>query len=89
MSLCSALVSLFTPLHAHAATALACERVSDGATPLFIAAMQGQGTVVQLLLDGGAAVNEATNRGDKPLSMAVRGGHEEVAALLRAAGATE
>ena len=58
-----------------------------GCTPLFIAVVRGYKAMVRMLLDFNANPN-ATWRGETYLQMAIKRGHEEVAQLLREAGAT-
>ena len=43
---------------------------SDGATPLHMAASNGQAAAVMFLLDNGADVNLANNDGQKPIDVA-------------------
>ena len=78
---------------------------NSGATPLFQAVLFGHEKCVELLLRASAAVDQATNEGDTPLSIALwtmkydeqvrhaafgtAFGHEKCAALLRAAGAKD
>ena len=59
----------------------------DGDTPLIRAARMGIVDLVRVLLTARADVHARTTSGATALSEAVRGGHEEVVALLRAAGA--
>ena len=59
----------------------------DGDTPLIRAARMGIVDLVQVLLAGGADVRAATTSGETAWSAAIRGGHDEVLPLLRAAGA--
>ena len=57
-------------------------------TPLFIACQQGREPVARLLLlERGAAVDQANNCGTTPLSIACEKGHEPVARLLLERGA--
>jgi hypothetical protein len=56
-------------------------------TPLIRAARMGDAALVRVFLAAHADVHAATTDGATALSEALRGGHEEVAALLRAAGA--
>jgi ankyrin repeat protein len=50
----------------------------DGPTPLFIAIKQRHLDIVQLLLEHGAAVDQAWGKGFQPLHAAVEGGNVEV-----------
>jgi hypothetical protein len=59
----------------------------DADTPLIRAARMGSVELVQVFLAGKADVHATTKDGATALSEAVRGGHEDVVALLRAAGA--
>lgn len=59
----------------------------DADTPLIRAARMGSVELVQVFLAAKADVHAATTEGATALSEAVRGGHEEVVALLRTAGA--
>ena len=59
-----------------------------GTTPLWVAAGMGREKCVQRLLEAGAEVDKATPFGT-PLSGATKNGHENCAALLRAAGAKD
>lgn len=59
----------------------------DGRTPLHLAATEGQLAVVKYLLAHDAVVDSVDRWGGTPLSEADDGGHEEVAALLRAMSA--
>ncbi|HEX5053736.1 MAG TPA: ankyrin repeat domain-containing protein [Planctomycetota bacterium] len=61
----------------------------EGQTPLALAAYDGEAALVGLLLEGGAAVDEADAEGMTPLAWAakVEHGHSEVVDLLLAAGA--
>jgi ankyrin repeat protein len=59
----------------------------DGDTPLIRAARMGNVALVRVLLAGNASVHAETTSGATALSEAVRGGHDEVAALLREAAA--
>jgi len=59
--------------------------MGDGATPLWIAAKQGQCDVVGLVLAvEGVQVNKASNRGVTPLYVAAQEGHGDVVRLLLA-----
>jgi hypothetical protein len=60
----------------------------DGDTPLIRAARMGNAELVRRLLAARADVHAAMANGATALSEAQRGGHEDVAALLRAAGAS-
>ena len=61
---------------------------ANGATALWVAAWQGHLEVVRCLLEHGADIDKATSAGTTPLVVAEAAGHAEVAAYLRAAGAT-
>ena len=69
--------------------------VPDDDTPLINAAQQGHVDLVRYLLDEGADPNltgdfdRRLNRVRTPLNQAEKGGHDDVAQLLRAAGARE
>lgn len=52
-------------------------------TPLHSAAHQGNLSIVKLLLEYGADISLKMDNGDDAYSIAVRDGHEEVAALLK------
>ena len=54
----------------------------DGATPLYIAAQDGHGEVVEALLKGGCDVDKATNDGATPLLIAAQEGQREVVEAL-------
>merc|ERR1712153_184596 len=56
-----------------------------GTTPLF---MEGHPECVRLLLEAGAAIDQAKNNGATPLSIACHQGHLEVAKLLSSYGAS-
>ena len=49
----------------------------EGMTPLWIASQEGHADCVQLLLDGGAAVNQVNNYGETPLLIATMEGREK------------
>jgi hypothetical protein len=59
----------------------------DGDTLLIRAARTGNVALVGVLLDAHASVDARTASGATALDEAIRGGHDEAAALLRAAGA--
>jgi hypothetical protein len=59
----------------------------DGATPLIRAARMNNPALVRVLLAAHASVHLETTAGTNALSEAVSAGHDEIAALLRAAGA--
>ena len=59
----------------------------EGDTPLIRAARMGNVALVRVLLAAGANVRVETASGATALSEAVRGGHDEVAALVREAAA--
>ena len=58
-------------------------KVSSGATPLYIAARQGQFDVVKILLEQGVDIDEglAYSR-TTPLAAAAKGGHTECVKIL-------
>jgi hypothetical protein len=60
----------------------------DGDTPLMRAARMGNADLVRVLLAARADVHAAMTGGATALGEAQRAGHEDVAALLRAAGAS-
>ena len=66
---------------------------SGGQTPLIIAVDRGQADAVRTLLELGADVNGAPDVDpvfpSTPLELAIRSGLDEIADMLRAAGATE
>jgi ankyrin repeat protein len=65
-------------------------RTDDGATPLCLAALDGQVHVVERLIAAGAAINKTrTDNCGNSLSIALQEGHADVVRLLRAAGATK
>ena len=57
-------------------------RKTDGATPLFLAAIRGHTEIVKLLLDYKADVNRGLPDGDTPLHTAAWNGHPEVVKIL-------
>lgn len=59
----------------------------NGQTPLSLAAQNGHGTIVQLLLDKGANFEAESNSGKTPLSGAAENGHEAIVQLLLDKGA--
>ncbi|UKZ77558.1 hypothetical protein TrVFT333_005281 [Trichoderma virens FT-333] len=59
----------------------------DGRTPLLLAAGNGHGAVVKLLLTEGININCKDNNGQTPLSWAAGNGHKDVADLLLKYGA--
>ena len=59
----------------------------DADTPLIRAARMGNVEIVRILLAAHANVHARMTSGGTALSEAIRGGHDEVVALLRAAGA--
>ena len=59
----------------------------DADTPLIRAARMGNVELVRILLAARADVHARMSGGDTALSEAIRGGHDDVVALLRAAGA--
>ncbi|EOD33603.1 hypothetical protein EMIHUDRAFT_363890, partial [Emiliania huxleyi CCMP1516] len=62
--------------------------MNGGATPLFIASQEGQLECVRLLLEAGAAIDQADEQGATPLFAACQDGHLEVAKLLSSYGAS-
>jgi hypothetical protein len=60
-----------------------------GITPLHVAAENGRLAFVELLLQHGAALDKASTMGLTALHFAVENGHGDVAARLRAKGASE
>jgi ankyrin repeat protein len=54
----------------------------DGATPLHVAAQEGNDAVARLLLARNAAVDKADEAGTTPLHIAALNGHEAMARLL-------
>ena len=61
----------------------------DGATPLIRASRSGFVDLVRVYLAAGADVHARTTSGATALGEAIGGGHEEIVALLRAAGAAD
>jgi hypothetical protein len=59
----------------------------DGATALIRAAQMNNAALVRVLLAAHASVHHETTNGTNALNEAVAGGYEEIAGLLRAAGA--
>ena len=55
----------------------------DGATPLFMAAQEGQLEVARLLLNANADTDKATQDGATPFDVAAQRGHLEVLRLLQ------
>lgn len=62
-------------------------RLTDGSTPLVLAAARGQDGLVRFLLERGARVNGQTSHGQTALLAASGKGHEETARALLSAGA--
>jgi ankyrin repeat protein len=58
-----------------------------GATPLYVAALEGHVAVVTLLLDNGAAIEAKAEDGGTPLAIAAQQGNLEVVRLLLEKGA--
>ena len=54
----------------------------NGFSALHFAASQGDAEICQMLLDGGAQLDEYNNDGDSPLTLAARGGHTDVVLCL-------
>ncbi|EOD14056.1 hypothetical protein EMIHUDRAFT_356702, partial [Emiliania huxleyi CCMP1516] len=59
-----------------------------GATPLIMASQQGHLEIARLLLEAGAAIDQADEQGSTPLLAACHNGHLEVAKLLSSYGAS-
>lgn len=64
-------------------------RVGRGETPLNLAVMRGQAATVKVLLANKADINAPSTSDETPLALALRLKKTDIAALLRAAGATE
>ena len=64
-------------------------RGPDGSTPLLLASRNGYLETTRALVAAGADVNALNQAGQTPLAWAVAGDRSEIAALLRAKGATE
>ncbi|EOD05501.1 hypothetical protein EMIHUDRAFT_351152 [Emiliania huxleyi CCMP1516] len=62
--------------------------MNGGATPLFMACQQGRLEIARLLLEAGAAIDQADEQGATPLFAACEDGHLEVAKLLSSYGAS-
>ena len=62
---------------------------SSGRTPLHLAALKGNITIVEYLLTKGAEINVKDNRGYTPLHWAVQYGRKDVVALLQTKGGTK
>jgi ankyrin repeat protein len=58
----------------------------DGATPLYVAAAEGQVVVAEWLIARGADVHARDDRGGTPLDYAVANGNQGVADLLKKRG---
>jgi ankyrin repeat protein len=58
----------------------------DGATPLYVAAAEGQVDLADLLIARGADVHARDDRGGTPLDYAVANGNRGIADLLRKRG---
>jgi len=65
---------------------LASQAVSGGATPLMLAASSGRAEIVQMLLEGKAAVNAADNAGRTPLDYARSANQAAVERILEQRG---
>lgn len=61
----------------------------NGYTPLMYAAARGDHKMVDLLLRNGADVSIMSKEGDNAMELALRGGHQEVADLLKKARAEQ
>jgi ankyrin repeat protein len=62
---------------------------SDDWTPLTVAALEGQTSIVALLLDAGARIDLAEGGGNSPLYWAAFGGNADSTRLLLARGASD
>jgi ankyrin repeat protein len=60
---------------------------ADGWSAIHYAVMEGDTEIVQYLILGGANVNKATSEGSTPLFLAKTEGYDEIAKILRRAGA--
>lgn len=63
-----------------------------GFSRLFYAALRGEPKIARLLIDGGADIESRTSEeygSETPLAAAIREGHEEIATMLREAGAVD
>lgn len=58
--------------------------MDTGASPLFIACLNGHEGIVQRLLDNGADINLCTDNGYCPLTIAIRSGFDNIVKLLTA-----
>ena len=63
------------------------QATNDGATPLFVACLNGHDGVARLLIEKGADVGQAKNNGATPLLVSCFNGHDDVARLLMEHGA--
>ena len=59
-------------------------RERGGYTPLHVAAHNGDVEIVRSLIFGGADIEALSNKKEKPMDMALKAGHKEVAELLNA-----
>ena len=59
-------------------------RERGGYTPLHVAAHNGDVEIVRSLIFGGADIEALSNKKEKPIDMALKAGHKEVAELLNA-----
>ena len=82
-SSCPAPLTLFASCLARSITA-----ECSGRAALFIACQEDYPEIARLLLEAGAAIDQAKNNGATPLSIACHQGHLEVAKLLSSYGAS-
>jgi uncharacterized protein len=61
----------------------------EGSTAAFTAAVGGSLPVIKMLVSRGADLNAVNSYGDSPLEAAVETGHTDVAAFLKAHGASQ
>ncbi|MDQ6802604.1 MAG: ankyrin repeat domain-containing protein [Acidobacteriota bacterium] len=61
-------------------------RQARGFTPMHEAALLGRADLIELLLAHGAEINSMADNGHTPMAEAIRGRHEDTAALLKSKG---